>query len=487
MGRLNAHPVAADARPRLERWLANALNASGVRVEDVRLLSGGAIQQNAALTLHVDGGAAAGTLSAVLRRDAPATIDESRDRAQEHALLVAAHAAGVTVPEPIAFCADEAVIGAPFSLVRRVEGTALGQRVVKDASLGGDREALVERLGEELARIHAMDPDAPGLGFLRRAGHEHPARQAIDRLRASLDALGEARPALEAGLRWLELHAPAPPSAPGGRVLLHRDFRTGNFMLDAHGLTAVLDWEFAGTGDPFEDLGWFCARCWRFSRPDLEAGGLGRREAFYAGYERASGRAVDADAVHWWERYAHLRWAVIARQQGRRHASGRERSLGLALTGPLSHALELHVMDAMCAGAAAHDETTASIPVAEPDGPLDLLATARESLARHASDADDERRLDLLMATAAIGSAERMLLHASRADEATQACLALAGAASPAALVGAIRAGAHDRDAALHAALLRRCALLAWMARPGDVDALLRAKRGWHTGDGPPV
>ena len=41
------------------------------------------------------------------------------------------------------------------------------------------------------------------------------------------------------------------------------------------------DWEFAAWSDPYEDLGWLCARCWRFGNWEREAGGLGSRQAFY--------------------------------------------------------------------------------------------------------------------------------------------------------------------------------------------------------------
>ena len=487
-----------DARERLGNWLAAALGAERVVVEGARALTGGAIQQNVALDLRVRGAGAAGTagaagdgapLAAVLRRDAPATIAESRGRREEHAVLEAAHAAGVTVPRPLAFCDDPDVIGAPFSVVERVAGTALGQKVVKDVGLGGDREALVERLGAELARIHAIDRHDPDLGFVGR-GADDPPRDALTRLRTGLDALGAARPALEAGLRWLERRRPA----PGARVLLHRDFRTGNLMLDARGLTAVLDWEFVGVGDPHEDLGWFCARCWRFSRPELEAGGLGSRAAFYRGYERASGRRVDDVSVRWWERLAHLRWAVIALQQGRRHASGRERSLSLALTGQLAHALELRVLDDVLADASpgARVDDAATGPRRAPARRAtatgrDLLATARETLADVAARATGADRLDVLMSAAAIGTVQRLLDAAERLETLGRGSLDAAGAAAPSALVRALRSGAHDDDARLHAALLRECALRAWVARPDDVDGTLRARHGLEPGDGPPA
>ena len=69
------------------------------------------------------------------------------------------------------------------------------------------------------------------------------------------------------------------------------------------------------------------------------------RAPFYRGYERASGRQVDPEAVAYWEIMAHLRWAVIALQQGARTLSGGEESLELALTGRLyPPELELEIL-----------------------------------------------------------------------------------------------------------------------------------------------
>jgi aminoglycoside phosphotransferase (APT) family kinase protein len=112
-------------------------------------------------------------------------------------------------------------------------------------------------------------------------------------------------------------------------------------MVDEGRLTAVLDWEFACWGDPMFDIGWFHAECWRFGRPDLEAGGIGERGTFYEAYEAESGRRIDDAAVRAYEVLAHCRWAIIALQQGDRHSSGREPSLEHALTGKMAEELEL--------------------------------------------------------------------------------------------------------------------------------------------------
>jgi aminoglycoside phosphotransferase (APT) family kinase protein len=275
----------------------------------------------------------------VLRTDAASTLTLSRSRAQEFALLRVAHAAGVTVARPRAVCTDTAVIGKPFFIADRAPGTASASRVVRDLELGGDRRKLGDLLGAQLARIHAIRPPEPELDFLNLPMRT-PALDAIDWSRATLDELEIARPVLEWGLRWLERNAPAAHDV----VLCHRDFRTGNYVLDESGLTAILDWEFAGWGDGAEDLGWFCASCWRFGRDDLEAGGVASRADFYRGYERESGTRVDADAVRYWEVAAHVRWAVIALLQADRHLRGAETSLELALTSHLVPELEYEVL-----------------------------------------------------------------------------------------------------------------------------------------------
>jgi len=323
----------------LEGFLARATGSRSVSVEEASPLSGGAIQENWLIEARVGDGPWQGRQDLVLRTDAPSAVAVSLGRAEEFHLLRAARAAGVTVPEPLWLCEDEGVLGKPFYLMRRLPGTAVGRRIVKAGGPGGDRAALAQRLGEELAKIHKIVPPRADLGFLEMP-EGHPAQHAIGRYRSHLDDLGQPRPALEWGLRWCELNAPPSDEI----VLVHQDFRTGNYMVDDHGLTGILDWEFCAWGEPMSDLGWFCAKCWRFGRDELEAGGIAPREDFYRGYERASGRRVDSRSVAYWEVMAHIRWAVIALQQGERHISGGEPSLELALTGRRAAELEYEVL-----------------------------------------------------------------------------------------------------------------------------------------------
>ena len=326
-------------RAALERFIARAAVADRVTITKATRLSGGAIQENWQLHARVDGGVHAGDAVWVLRTDAPSSVAASHGRAQEFALLAVAARAGVSVAQPLWLCTEREVIGRPFFIMRWVEGTAAGHVLARDPGVVADRAQLALRLGHELALIHSIRPPQPDLDFLP-VGDEAPALQAVARLRRELDALPSPRPALAWGLRWLERHAP-----PRGEIVLcHGDFRTGNYLADVHGLAAILDWEFAGWGDPLQDIGWFCARCWRFGADTREAGGIGQRADFYRGYEATSGRRLDRGQVSYWEVMAHVRWAVIALAQAHRHVSGEETSLLLVLTGHIVPELEYEVL-----------------------------------------------------------------------------------------------------------------------------------------------
>lgn len=322
-------------RPALARWLAGAAGADDLCIVSLEKLSGGAIQENWGLAVETGGR----RREWVLRTDAPSGVSTSHGRAHEFALLKAAHDAGVTVPEPLFLCTDEAVFGKPFYVMARVSGRAEGHVLVRDETVIGAGDKLVERLGRELARIHAIRPPRDDLAFLAMPDGP-PALSRIATYRRYLDDLPDPNPPLEFALRWLGRNA-----SDGGEITLcHSDFRTGNIMIDETRVTGILDWEFASWSDPMEDIAWFCARCWRFGAWQREAGGIGSRAAFYRGYEAQSGRAVDRDAIPFWEIMGAVRWAVIALQQGERHLSGGEESLELALTGLRAPEMELDAL-----------------------------------------------------------------------------------------------------------------------------------------------
>lgn len=324
-----------STRARLAKFIAHASGAQRTVVALLERMSGGAVQQNWALDVQNDGGHHPGAQQWVLRIDAPATVAESLTRSQEFRVLQAMHEASVLAPRPLWLCEDVSVAGGAFFIMERLAGVAAGHKVARDARIVPDRSGLSRALAANLARIHSVKPGT-ALDFLEAS----LARDNIAHYRAYLDTLDEPYSVLEWGLRWCERNAPAHEET----TFIHRDYRTGNYLVNDGSLSGVLDWEFAAFGNPLEDVGWLFAKCWRFGQNDYPVGGVATASDFLHEYERQSGRTVDEFALRYWQVMAHLRWAVIALQQRERHRSGIERSLELALTGHLVSDLEQEIL-----------------------------------------------------------------------------------------------------------------------------------------------
>jgi aminoglycoside phosphotransferase (APT) family kinase protein len=295
-------------------------------LEGLRRESGGASRQTWSFDALVNGK----RHELILRRDEPTTAPKGEreqssalDRGTEFRVIRAAWQAGVRAPEVLFELADQDGLGEGF-VMRRVGGTAIARKLLRDPPYAAARSLIAGQLGEIVARIHATDAATlPPLAH-REAG------ALIQSLRHSLDTLGYAAPAFELALSWLDRRKPPPVTRP---VLVHGDFRTGNYLADESGVTAILDWEGAHIGDPVEDLGWVCIKSWRFGAIDKPAGGFGTREEMWAAYERAGGEKVDPARAHWWEVFGTVRWGIICHTQAWKHLSGSINSMEMASIG----------------------------------------------------------------------------------------------------------------------------------------------------------
>lgn len=324
-----------DFRERITEYL-EAMTGEPVDVKLLQPLAGGVTRDT--WLIHARAGDDVRRL--VLRRDMMAELDErALERDQEFLLMNAVHAAGVLVPRPRWYCAEPAILGAPFLIMDYVEGVSIGSQVVHLPELAEARRALPAQMGQQLARIHAIKTDK--LTFLPRPRPGYsPAQEALLQLRAALVKMGVHNPALTFALRWAEKHLPP----AGDVVLLHGDFRVGNFIVDKEGLKGIVDWEFGQLGDPYQDLAWPCVRGWRYGNGMLPLGGIGQREPFVRAYEQASGRTIDRKVVLFWEIMGNLRWGVAALAQAHRHLSGKDTSVELASLGRRSAETQLEVL-----------------------------------------------------------------------------------------------------------------------------------------------
>ena len=248
----------------------------------------------------------------------PATPAEEQPlgmRAQA-ALIDAAAEQGVPVARVVA-SGERGGLG--FLISEFAEGEALPPKMLRDPTLETARARLLDDAAGALAGIHRIDPATAGL----------VQQDKLALYRRRLDQMGEPRPVLELGYRWLEANRPELRQA----VVVHGDFRLGNLLVGADGLRAVLDWELAHIGDPHEDVAWATIRAWRFDR-HRPPGVFPEPDDWAAAYDRATGgHTLDRAALRWWQVAGTWIWAVMSAMQARRHLSGMVRSMEHAVIG----------------------------------------------------------------------------------------------------------------------------------------------------------
>ncbi|EQA45516.1 phosphotransferase enzyme family protein [Leptospira broomii serovar Hurstbridge str. 5399] len=335
-----------ELKERLESYLGNRLKGK-VEIANMISLSGGACQENFSADITVADGSDKGLYQTVYRTDKGAALLASLSRIDEFKVCRMAFEAGVKTPEPFWLESDSSVTGNPFYFMKRISGKANGRFIVKDPSLNKTRKQLTQELAENLAKIHSVTPEQckdAALKTVLASGQDLSdktvAKSSTKNLRLQLEGMNEPYPAMEMILNWLEKN----PLPSDKIVLIHGDFRTGNFMVTPEGLQGIVDWEFAHWGDRHEDLTWLCMRDWRFGKLNKEAGGFADRKEFYEAYEKAAGVVLDSKKVTYWEVMGNLRWAIGCIGQAERHLSGKDKGIELAAIGRRACEMEYEAM-----------------------------------------------------------------------------------------------------------------------------------------------
>ena len=205
------------------------------------------------LTFRVDD--AQGRTWALRRPPLHHVLPTAHDMAREYRLIHALGPAGIPVPATVGLCADEEVNGRPFYVMEFVEGHILRNAPEAEAAFDpATRRAVGDHMAETLAALHAVDPDAVGLGDLGR--HDGYIERQLKRWREQYDQM-QVEGVDHGGLvEWVgDALAKRIPKQQRTSVV-HGDYRLDNVVLDDQGaVKAILDWEICTLGDPLADLG----------------------------------------------------------------------------------------------------------------------------------------------------------------------------------------------------------------------------------------
>jgi aminoglycoside phosphotransferase (APT) family kinase protein len=252
----------------------------------------------------------------VLRRPPrPPLPPSAHDMVRESRLQLALADAQIRVPEILAVCEDEQVLGVPFYVTAYLDGPVVTGELPPGLEAPDARRRLGFDLVDTLAEIHAVDVSTGPLAAFARPG-SYLERQM--RRFSQLWTVNRTRdiPDVEAVGRLLSEHLPEPLP----ETVVHGDYRLGNMLLDPSEPTrirAVLDWEMGAVGDPRADVGYLLAT---YSEPGGAQNPLGTspvtsepgfpsRAELAARYAERSGRDVEPPA--WFEALALWKAAVF--------------------------------------------------------------------------------------------------------------------------------------------------------------------------------
>lgn len=289
------------------------------------------------LTYHVGDG----TSSWVLRRPPLGhVLPTAHNMAREFRVLSALAPTRVPVPTPLLLCEDVTVVGAPFYLMERVDGTVY-RSAADTAGISAERAAaLTDSLLDVLAALHGLDPESVGLGdFGRPAGF---LDRQLRRWQAQLDASrSRALPGIDDLHDALASRVPASP-AP---AIVHGDYRLDNVIVGMDGrIEAVVDWEMTTIGDPLADLGLMIVYWDGLSTiPGSVSAAVGpdtafpRGPALIEGYARR--RPVDLGNMPWYVAFGYFKLAAITEGIHYRYVAGQ--TVGEGFEGMGEHTLTL--------------------------------------------------------------------------------------------------------------------------------------------------
>jgi aminoglycoside phosphotransferase (APT) family kinase protein len=317
---------------RAAAYLREAVGKPDLDVTDAKKIIGGASRH----TWSVDAwwNDAEGTPQMhglIFRLDPPSSLLES-NRGTEYSMYRALWGnPGIPLPEPLLIEDDEAALGMPFFVMRRLEGTPWPLELfMPDSQVR--RESFIRQMFRVLGSIAAVDYRAVALdGVLVAPSGDDAWGVELERWEKTLHDhdLGP-MPITRAVIR--ELHrTPPPPVRELG--IVHGDYRVGNVLFSSDGLTGVLDWEMCHLGDPHEDLAWSFAQNWRSKTSPGKVGNALDPEDAIAEWESTSGRRLEPASLRWWQHFTHVKANAIWTTAAHEFSRGRTSELMFATMG----------------------------------------------------------------------------------------------------------------------------------------------------------
>ena len=291
----------------------------------------------------------------VLRRPPfGANIKSAHDMGREFKVLSLLKKHYSKVPAPVVYCEDVEVMGAPFYIMERMQGTILRATNALKMQLTPEvLRASSQSLVDNLVTLHGLDIEATGLIQLGKPDG-YVQRQVEGWIKRYYNSETDKIESLDSVAGWIKSNLPVEHKA----AFIHNDYKYDNVIFNPDNLAeivGVLDWEMATVGDPLMDLGGTLAY-WSEPADSDEIkyfnltwlpGNLTRQEVIER-YAQKSGR--DVSNILFYYVFGLYKNAVIAQQIYARWKQGHSKDPRFGMLLPIIQGLGNRAVDALGSG-----------------------------------------------------------------------------------------------------------------------------------------
>ena len=283
--------------------------------KSIQRIFGGASRETYRIILEDDDG---GEVNLILRMIQESSLIDTKQEVEYEAYSLFQDT-NVPVPELIKMEQSSKYLGKPFIIMSEIEGQAASP--FDKESYKPYQEEIGAQFWTILANITNFDISKINSdSHISMIQEGQNWKQQLDYWVKVIreDSIG-VEPILEMAIRYLYKNNPKDSYQ---LVLVHGDFRSGNFLFKDNIITGILDWEMAHLGDPLEDLAWALSSIWCWEEKNRPAYLLERNSALDI-WEDATGLTIDQDSLFWWELFSCVKGLAIWISAGHEFQSGR--------------------------------------------------------------------------------------------------------------------------------------------------------------------
>lgn len=270
----------------------------------------------------------------VIRRAPVAAVsDTAHNVVREFKVIEALQGSGARVPELLAACEDPSVIGAPFYIMRYIDGEVIRRKLPQQYLADPASQVTIgEELVDALVELHRVDWRGSPLENLARPDN-FLGRQ-VERWMHQLAGYRQRELAgVDTVAQWLERHCPA----AGDLTVMHGDYKVDNVLYSKTlppRILSVVDFEMTTVGDPLIDLAWAMifwpeeGNLIAIAAPGSEAG-MSAEYCQSPGelvqrYEIATGR--DLGHFQWYQAFAAWKLGIVLEASYAKYLSGESKN-----------------------------------------------------------------------------------------------------------------------------------------------------------------